>query len=132
MIFLEEYYTGSFVLPNPNGVTDGSVIMITIFIFTGFKGSDFWNSIIAEEGLFGYGPITMHHTLLYSVIVLGISQIGESVYMIMKHKAAQDDVDLKKHGGYRPGQPEFFVWKDFVWQIMAGPALVCAIMTLIF
>jgi len=39
---LEEYYIGTLRLPVCNGVSDGSVIMIGFYIFTGIIGADFW------------------------------------------------------------------------------------------
>ena len=39
---LEEYYTGGLFLGVGNGVTDGSVLMYLMFLFTGFKGNDIW------------------------------------------------------------------------------------------
>ena len=45
---LEEYYTGGLFLGRFNGVTDGSVGVITLFIVMGFTGNDFWNTIVGD------------------------------------------------------------------------------------
>ena len=39
---LEEYYTGGLYLGPFNGVTDGSVGVIFMFLLMGFAGNDFW------------------------------------------------------------------------------------------
>ena len=39
---LEEYYVGTLCLPVCNAVSDGSLLVIGMFIFTGIVGNDFW------------------------------------------------------------------------------------------
>ena len=39
---LEEYYVGTLCLPVCNAVSDGSLLVIGMFIFTGIAGNDFW------------------------------------------------------------------------------------------
>jgi len=39
---LNEYYTGSLILPPLNGVSDGSIVLIFCCIFTGIVGNNFW------------------------------------------------------------------------------------------
>lgn len=45
---LEEYYVGILRLPVCNGVSDGSVMMIILFIATGIFGNDFWAKGVAD------------------------------------------------------------------------------------
>ena len=39
---LEEYYVGTLYLPPCNAVSDGSLLVIGMFIFSGIIGNDFW------------------------------------------------------------------------------------------
>ena len=39
---LEEYYLGTLVLPMFNAVSDGSLLVIVVLVFTGSIGNDFW------------------------------------------------------------------------------------------
>ena len=39
---LEEYYAGTLILPVCNGVSDGSILLITVFLATGIFGYEFW------------------------------------------------------------------------------------------
>jgi hypothetical protein len=43
---LEEYYIGGLYLGIGNGVTDGSVLLIGLFLFTGYYGSQPWLYIV--------------------------------------------------------------------------------------
>jgi ethanolaminephosphotransferase len=45
---LEEYYVGTLRLPVCNGVSDGSVMMIILFIVTGIFGNDVWAKGVAD------------------------------------------------------------------------------------
>lgn len=44
---LEEYYIGGLYLGVGNGVTDGSVIIIALFIYSGYAGNEFWKDNIS-------------------------------------------------------------------------------------
>jgi hypothetical protein len=41
---LEEYYLGILRLPVCNGVSDGSIIMIGLFLLSGIIGTDVWTT----------------------------------------------------------------------------------------
>lgn len=41
-VTLEEYYVGTLYLPVGNPVSDGSILMVGWFIFSGVMGTDFW------------------------------------------------------------------------------------------
>jgi len=41
---LEEYYTGGLFLGPCNGVTDGSIVLIAVFLFTAVVGNSWWTS----------------------------------------------------------------------------------------
>lgn len=47
---LEEYYSGSMVLPVGNGVTDGSLPIFIEFFVMGCVGNDFWRTPVANAG----------------------------------------------------------------------------------
>lgn len=53
---LEEYYTGGLFLGPGNGVTDGSVVIIGLFIAMGFYGNDFMLNKV-------YGDIQLSHMM---------------------------------------------------------------------
>jgi len=57
---LEEYYTGALYLSLGNGVTDGSVIMLAIFVFTAIVGNDWW----LRRAVIHWGPDS--YTLTFS------------------------------------------------------------------
>ena len=43
---LEEYYTGGLFLGLLNGVTDGSILVCGLFIFTGICGNDMYRETV--------------------------------------------------------------------------------------
>ena len=45
---LEEYYTGGLFLGPFNGVTDGSVGVILLFLLMSLAGNEFWTAEIGE------------------------------------------------------------------------------------
>ena len=45
---LEEYYVGSLDLPACNGVSEGSLVIILLFVVTGICGSDIWTKPAAS------------------------------------------------------------------------------------
>ena len=45
---LEEYYIGTLTLPVCNGVSDGSICMIILFIITGILGADIWTVTVGS------------------------------------------------------------------------------------
>ena len=48
---IHQYYTGKLVLGVGNGVTDGSVLMYGLYIFSGIKGNEVFKYVI-EVGSF--------------------------------------------------------------------------------
>jgi ethanolaminephosphotransferase len=62
---LEEYYIGGLFLGPFNGVTDGSALVISIFVVTGILGNDIW---LAEVALPRYGNIRISHLVAYVVL----------------------------------------------------------------
>ena len=47
---LEEYYTGSLIMPPCNIVSDGSVFFISGFVFMGIYGNSFWLNDVTIQG----------------------------------------------------------------------------------
>jgi hypothetical protein len=43
---LEEYYVGGLYLGIGNGVTDASVVIIALFTFCGFAGTEIWKNTV--------------------------------------------------------------------------------------
>jgi len=71
---LEEYYVGTLRLPVCNGVSDGSVFLIGIFIATGIFGNEFWAKGVADGKwlhIEGVDVLTVGQLLMMFLIVSG-------------------------------------------------------------
>lgn len=71
---LEEYYVGTLRLPVCNGVSDGSVLMIMLFIATGIFGNEFWAKGVADGKwlhMEGLDVLTIGQLLALFVIITG-------------------------------------------------------------
>lgn len=69
---LEEYYVGTLVLPACNGVSDGSVALVGMFLCTGIFGNEGWSyGVISGKflGVAGLDTLTCGQLALFSVIV---------------------------------------------------------------
>jgi len=55
---LEEYYLGTLVLPMFNGVSDGSLPIIILLIFTGVIGNTWWGEDACDATWLGIPSIT--------------------------------------------------------------------------
>ena len=65
---MEEYYIGGLFLGIGNGVTDASVALIGLFIFTGYFGNDVFKTLIP----LGYGnfrPFGEHATMPFNYLL---------------------------------------------------------------
>lgn len=70
---LEEYYTGGLFLGIGNGVTDGSVLIIAIFLASGIFG----NQIFDTKMAIGSGDMNLEFNIgQLVVIVIFLSQMG--------------------------------------------------------
>ena len=70
---LEEYYTGGLFLGPCNGITDGSVGIISTFIAMGIFGNDF---LVTRVGGDGMPRIVDYGITLFSLINFGIVLIA--------------------------------------------------------
>lgn len=61
---LEEYYIGGLYLGPFNGVTDGSVLIIGIFMASGIFGTSFWGSPLP-----GFESLRVVDLFLYAIII---------------------------------------------------------------
>jgi len=68
---LEQYYTGTFVLPVVNGVDDGSIGYIIFCVLSGLYGTDFW---LTEYGnaAFRIPKLRLGHWLLFTLLAIQI------------------------------------------------------------
>ena len=66
---LEEYYIGTLKLPVGNAVSDGSVLVVLVFIVTGITGNEVWvHEVVSAEWL-GIEGVTM---LTIGQLIFGI------------------------------------------------------------
>ena len=66
---LEQYYTGTFILPVVNGVDDGSVGYIICCILCGLYVPDFWLTEYGRPEL-GIPKLRLGHWLLYTLLAI--------------------------------------------------------------
>lgn len=63
---LEEYYIGGLFMGIGNGVTDGSALIIAIFLGTGFVGNDVWLTEV-DVPLYS-SPVKISHVFVYVIL----------------------------------------------------------------
>jgi ethanolaminephosphotransferase len=67
---LEEYYIGGLFLGVGNGVTDGSVVLIFLFLYTGYRGNDVFKEFInVPTGLNSTTSIQLNYLLGLGLVV---------------------------------------------------------------
>jgi hypothetical protein len=68
---LEQYYTGTLVLPVVNGADDGSIGYIIFCVLSGLYGTEFW---LTEYGnaVFSIPKLRLGHWLLYTLLTVQI------------------------------------------------------------
>ena len=74
LIILEEYYKGTFKLGPINGVSEGSILIFALLIFTACVGSEFWVNkvtIFDEE-------------YTYSVVFFTLQAFGQIISMFIR------------------------------------------------
>lgn len=62
---LEEYYIGGLFLGPLNGVTDGSALIIAIFLATGIAGNEFWTT---QASLPVFGQLTVSQIVVIALL----------------------------------------------------------------
>jgi len=62
---LEEYYIGGLFLGPFNGVTDGSALIISIFMLSGIVGNDIWLTQVTLPGML---PIRASQIVAWSIV----------------------------------------------------------------
>jgi len=62
---LEEYYIGGLFLGPFNGVTDGSALIISIFLLSGITGNDIW---LTQVTLPGMQPMRASYILAWFIV----------------------------------------------------------------
>ena len=73
---LEEYYVGELFLQKGNGVTDGSVIVLGVYIAMGIYGNGWWlNEVPAWLQVYGliktYNDLMVAYTVLNFILMVG-------------------------------------------------------------
>jgi ethanolaminephosphotransferase len=68
---IEQYYTGTFVLPVVNGVDDGSIGYIIFCVLSGLYGTEFWQTEYGNAA-FSIPKLRLGHWLLYTLLTVQI------------------------------------------------------------
>ncbi|CDW80744.1 cdpalcohol phosphatidyltransferase [Stylonychia lemnae] len=101
---LEEYYIGGLYLGVGNGVTDGSVLLIALFLLQAFTDSAFFEKTVSFN--MNDQEITMKYIHILAWMTLG-SQVLASLYKKKKKQEGEED-----HG-------EEVVYTELIQQIIA-------------
>jgi hypothetical protein len=104
---LEEYYTGGLFLPLGNGVTDGSVVFIALFMMCGIAGNDIFLYQIPIN--IGSEPFTMSagYLLAYIIVITQVFAVLSNWYTIIAHQYKPLTPEQRAHG-------EEFHWFPFI------------------
>lgn len=82
----DEYYTGILVLPEGNGVTDGSIILYTILIVAGTFGPD----VFIKEAYSGW---KVNEIIVLFVVVSQTMMIIKTIKNIINHDSKEKQPD---------------------------------------
>lgn len=69
---LEEYYIGTLHLPICNAVSDGSLLIIALYVVTGFTGNDLWAMPICDGTWLNIEGITELTLGQIAIVVLSV------------------------------------------------------------
>jgi hypothetical protein len=111
---LEEYYTGILTLDECNGVSDGSVLMLSLMLFTGIIGPDFWTtSPCSNECGAWLGMEAVSFLTWGQIMILFVIFSQTLVYFGNWYKTIRTKSTPSEH------QTEPFSWSQFLTQILA-------------
>mmetsp|Transcript_12882 Transcript_12882/g.12775 ORF Transcript_12882/g.12775 Transcript_12882/m.12775 type:complete len:98 (+) Transcript_12882:489-782(+) len=82
---LEEYYTGGLFLGLINPITDGSILLIGVYVYLGFFGSSEFTYIYNIDVGSTIFSITLAELFLYFAIVLCVSLLFLNTYNVLNH-----------------------------------------------
>jgi len=109
---LEEYYVGGLYLGVGNGVTDGSIILIGLFLFTGFFGPEPWLHIVSISYDNNIYQIQFSHLFAYCIFASQILAVMLNFYLIFKHQTKEMTAEERETG-------EELALVDFFKQVFA-------------
>jgi ethanolaminephosphotransferase len=78
---LEEYYIGGLYLGPGNGATDGSVLLISLFLYAGYRGNEVFKESIAIP--YGPNPGNSFTTTIGYLMAYGLL-ISQSIAVVLK------------------------------------------------
>lgn len=82
---LEEFYIGGLFLGVGNGVTDGSLILISLYIFTGIKGQEWWLQML-DINIAGMQVVLQYNNaLLYIIVISQVLAVLYNLFCIVRH-----------------------------------------------
>lgn len=106
---LEEYYTGGLFLGPGNGISDGSVGIVGIFIVLGMFGNEWTQGIV-------FGETRLVDVIIFGVTLANLVIIILCVRGIFVHQYKEINYDAVTNTGDITGEP--LVVKDFVLQVV--------------
>jgi hypothetical protein len=93
---LEEYYIGGLFLGPFNGVTDGSALLISIFLFTGIFGNDIWLQTVT---LPRYGEASLSEIIVYTILITQLIAVALNLYSAFKNAMRTDLTEEQRSHG---------------------------------
>ena len=90
---LEEYYVGILYLPPCNAVSDGSLLVIGMFLFSGIIGNDFWVKEVVDGSwmnIEGIEELTIGQILIAVMTFLAfVMHMGNLIKILKARKTPQ-------------------------------------------
>eukprot|EP00347_Sterkiella_histriomuscorum_P019715 403340566 len=83
---LEEYYIGGLYLGIGNGVTDGSALLIALFIQCGISGQEFWRDSVSITLNNSTHIVQISHLFVYGMFISQILAVLYIIYSVIKHQ----------------------------------------------
>ena len=88
---LEEYYVGKLTLPMCNAVTDGSLLIILLYIVTSALGNEFWTIHVCDGSWLnvdGIEELTLGQLVLLVMCIMPLFMIIGNIVKVVKSKTA--------------------------------------------